>query len=137
MGSRAQSRAVQRPTGRAVRVKAPLSARSVRSVSITEARQKLCPLLRQVDALPGRKVGITVSGDVAAYLVSAKKLDELEAKARQCPLLAALDTITPPDRQLPTYVVAVIPMTRHSTPRCLRGIGLLGVILGARQQPRL
>jgi prevent-host-death family protein len=83
MGSRAQSRAVQRPTGRAVRVKAPLSARSVRSVSITEARQKLCPLLRQVDALPGRKVGITVSGDVAAYLVSAKKLDELEAKARQ------------------------------------------------------
>lgn len=82
MGSRAQSRGVQRPTGRAARVKAPSSARSVRSVSITQARQKLCPLLRQVDALPGRKVAITVSGDVAAYLVSAKKLDELEAKAR-------------------------------------------------------
>lgn len=55
----------------------------MRSVSITEARQKLCPLLKAVDALPGRKVGITVSGEVAGYLVSAKKLDELEAKARQ------------------------------------------------------
>ena len=83
MSARAQSRAARGPAGRSVRAQAPASARAVRSVSITEARQRLCPLLREVDTLPGRKVGITVSGDVAAYLVSAKKLDELEAKARQ------------------------------------------------------
>ena len=70
------------PVDASARIKSLTSARSVRSVSITEARQQLCPLLKEVDTLPGRKVGITVSGDVAAYLISAKKLDELEAKAR-------------------------------------------------------
>ena len=75
-------RTTARPVDPSVRIKSLSNARSVRSVSITQARQQLCPLLKEVDSVPGRKVGITVSGDVAAYLVSAKMLDELEAKAR-------------------------------------------------------
>lgn len=55
----------------------------MRAVSITEARQQLCPLLKEVDAHPGRKVSITVSGEVVAYLVSAKTLNEIEARARR------------------------------------------------------
>ena len=55
----------------------------MRSVTITQARRELCPLVEQVESLPGRKVGITVSGAVAAYLVAAEEMDALEAKARR------------------------------------------------------
>jgi PHD/YefM family antitoxin component YafN of YafNO toxin-antitoxin module len=51
-------------------------------VSLTEARHDLCPLVRNVSDLPHGKVGIAVRGDVQAYLVSARRLDDLERKAK-------------------------------------------------------
>jgi hypothetical protein len=52
------------------------------SITVTAARAVLCPLVKEVDQLPEGKLGITVGGSVAAYLVSARKLETLEAKAR-------------------------------------------------------
>jgi hypothetical protein len=51
-------------------------------VSLTNARHDLCPLVRNLSDLPHGKVGIAVRGDVQAYLVSARRLDDLERKAK-------------------------------------------------------
>jgi hypothetical protein len=51
-------------------------------VSLTDARHDLCPRVRNVSDLPRGKVGIAVRGDVRAYLVSARRLDDLERKAK-------------------------------------------------------
>ncbi len=59
-------------------------------MSITKVRQELCPIVKNVDALPEGKVGITVDGNVTAYIVSAKRLAALEAPVRKASRRASL-----------------------------------------------
>jgi hypothetical protein len=48
-------------------------------MSITRARQELCPLVKDLAHRPGGVVGIMVGEEVAAYLVSPERLRELQA----------------------------------------------------------
>jgi hypothetical protein len=48
-------------------------------MSVTRARQELCPLVNDLAQRRDGVVGITVGEEVAAYLVSPAKLRELEA----------------------------------------------------------
>jgi antitoxin (DNA-binding transcriptional repressor) of toxin-antitoxin stability system len=48
---------------------------------ISRVRQELCPLVDDIARAPGEKIAITVGEEVAAYLVSAERLEQLEANA--------------------------------------------------------
>ena len=50
-------------------------------LSISRVRQELCPLVDDIERAPGGKIAITVGEEVAAYLVSAERLNQLEAGA--------------------------------------------------------
>ncbi len=55
------------------------AARAPVTVSVTQARAELCPLVRDIEKLPQEQVAIRVGEEVAAYLVSARKLERLAA----------------------------------------------------------
>jgi hypothetical protein len=64
------------------RPKRSVIPRASRVLTVSDARKLLCPLLQEIDNLPEEKVAVTVNEEVAAYLVSAKRLEELEAAER-------------------------------------------------------
>lgn len=74
--SRKLARASRTVVGRP-RTQAPLT--------LTRARQLLCPLVRDISTAPEQEIAIAVRGRVKAYLIAAEKLEQLAEKA------AALD----------------------------------------------
>jgi hypothetical protein len=46
---------------------------------ISRVRKELCPLVEDIARAPGGKIAITVGEEVAAYLLSAERLNQLEA----------------------------------------------------------
>jgi hypothetical protein len=65
-------------------------SRGLRTLSITKARQELCPIVENIDALPEGKLSITVGEKVAAYIVSPDRLAALEARTRKAPRSVSL-----------------------------------------------
>lgn len=61
---------------------APTAAGDTAPVSLSEARARLSPIVQDLGASGRVKVPIAVRGVVKAYVVSARRLEELEARER-------------------------------------------------------